>query len=219
MLENYVPPVMRATGSEKLSWLDENQNTVQAMEDMAIPNSAGLTVSKVCRGEHPENTKGWLLDLVCFWMIFFASQLMLQPSVHFGTVASVCHVWTKHARDMLMHAENGAVHQACKTAPQQLLHQLCYLLLLQGTTGRFLQKAQYLVEKEHAKHVKIHPLLASESTILVLWLPSTHQRQPKQKRRVRSGDIEDRHLRPGNDILLEQAWACLHQIQQVLYGV
>lgn len=53
MLENYVPPVMRATGSEKLSWLDENRNTVQAMEDIDIPNSAGLTVSKVCHGEQP----------------------------------------------------------------------------------------------------------------------------------------------------------------------
>ncbi len=67
MLENYVPPVMRATGSEKLSWLDENRNMVQAMEDMAIPNSAGLTVSKVCHGEQPENTKCWLLYLTYFW--------------------------------------------------------------------------------------------------------------------------------------------------------
>lgn len=65
MLENYIPPVMRATGLEKLSWLDENPNTVQAMEDMAIPNSAGLTVSKVCHGEQPENTKCCLLHLVC----------------------------------------------------------------------------------------------------------------------------------------------------------
>lgn len=67
MLENYVPPVMRVTGSEKLAWLDENRKTVQAMEDMAMPNSAGLTVSKVCHGEQPENTKGWLLYLGCFW--------------------------------------------------------------------------------------------------------------------------------------------------------
>ena len=101
----------------------------------------------------------------------------------------------------------------------QLLHQVYYLLLLQGTTGRVLQKAQYLVEMEHAKHVKSHPLLASESTFLVLWLPSTYQRQPKQKSRVSSGDTEDRHLRPGNDILLGQAWACLRQIQQVMYCV
>ncbi|DBA87059.1 TPA: hypothetical protein ACH3X2_005301 [Trebouxia sp. C0005] len=132
MLENFVPSVMRATGSEKLSWLDENRTMVQAMEDMAIPNSAGLTVSK-------------------------------------------------------------------------------------GTTGRALQKAQYLVEMEHAKRVKNQPLLASESTFLVLWLPSTYQRQPEQKSRVSSGDTEDRHLRPGNDMLLGQAWACLRQIQRVMY--
>ncbi|DBA67887.1 TPA: hypothetical protein ACH3X2_014153, partial [Trebouxia sp. C0005] len=56
-----------------------------------------------------------------------------------------------------------------------------------GTTGRVLQKAQYLVEMEHAKHVRSHPLLASESTFLVLWLPSTYQRQPKQRNRVSSG--------------------------------
>lgn len=143
----------------------------------------------------------------------------IQPSVHSATMASVCHAWIEHAHDVLMHAEKNAVHLACKTASYQLLHQFYHLLLLQGTTGRVLQKAQYLVEKERAKHVKSHPLLASESTFLVLWLPSTYQRQPKQKSRVSSGDTEDRHLRPGNDILLGQAWACLHQIQQVMYCV
>lgn len=47
MLENHVPPTMRATGSEKLAWLDESHTQLQAMEDMVIPNSAGLMVSKV----------------------------------------------------------------------------------------------------------------------------------------------------------------------------
>ena len=64
MLENFVPSVMRATGSEKLSWLDENRTMVQAMEDMAIPNSAGLTVSKVRHDEQSENTKCCSLKLI-----------------------------------------------------------------------------------------------------------------------------------------------------------
>ncbi len=143
----------------------------------------------------------------------------IQPSVYCAAMPSVCHVWIEHAHDVLMHSENDAVHLACSQPSDQLLHQVYYLLLLQGTTGRVLQKAQYLVEKEHAKHVKSHPLLASESTFFVLWLPSIRQRLPKQSSRVRSGDNEDRHLRPGNDILLGQAWASLCQIQQVLYCV
>ena len=104
---------------------------------------------------------------------------------------------------------------AAKHLSQQLLHQVYFLLLLQGTTGQVLQKAQYLVEMEHAKRTKSHPLLASESTFLILWLPSPYQRQSKQKSKAGSGDTEDRHLRLGNDIMLGQAWACLHRMQQV----
>ena len=114
MLENCVPPVMRATGSEKLSWLDENRKTVQAMEDMAIPNSAGLTVSKVCHGQQPENNKCWLLSLVCFWHDLQINSCV-QPSVHSATATSVCHVCIGHAHDVLLHAENDVVHLACKT--------------------------------------------------------------------------------------------------------
>ncbi len=101
MLENCVPPVMRATGSEKLSWLDENRRTVQAMEDMAIPNSAGLTVSKVCHGQQPENNKCWLLSLVFFWHDLQINSCV-QPSVHSATATSVCHVCIGHAHDVLL---------------------------------------------------------------------------------------------------------------------
>ena len=40
----------------------------------------------------------------------------MQPAVHSATVASVRHVWIEHAHDVLLHAENDAVHLACKTA-------------------------------------------------------------------------------------------------------
>jgi len=114
MLENCVPPVMRATGSEKLSWLDENRKTVQAMEDMAIPNSAGLTVSKVCHGEQPD---AGYCTLRVFGKSWHDLQIncCVQPSVHSATMTSVCHVWIGHAHDVLLHAENDVVHFACKT--------------------------------------------------------------------------------------------------------
>ncbi len=96
MLENCVPPVMRATGSEKLSWLDENRKTVQAMEDMAIPNSAGLTVSKVCHGEQPD---AGYCTLRVFGKSWHDLQIncCVQPSVHSATMTSVFHVWIGHA--------------------------------------------------------------------------------------------------------------------------
>ncbi len=119
MLENCVPPVMRATGSEKLSWLDENRKTVQAMEDMAIPNSAGLTVSKVCHGEQPQNTTCWFLSLLWFppqnSLHGLQTKCDVQLSVHSATMTSVCHVGIGHALDVLLHVQNVAVHLACKT--------------------------------------------------------------------------------------------------------
>ena len=87
MLENSVPPVMRATGSEKLSWLDEHQTMVQAMEDMAIPKSAGLTVFKVCHDEQSDNTKRCLLNLVCS----SKGRCMICKSTLYTVSCALCH--------------------------------------------------------------------------------------------------------------------------------